>query len=209
MTRMDRANPQERPRFLTRIDGRVVVTISSIERAVDGDGGAGAAADYVVSRADRPTAHTRGDYCVGDDHVESDARTLWHGAPAALSQLGVDPGAAVERDALVAALQGRHVVSGAQVRRPGQRGVERDGELVVERVVKSVDLTFSVPKSVSVVWPQAGAEERQRIKADVLAAAQETIDFMATTRCACTGARRSATVSASAPRVSRRPSRCM
>lgn len=55
----------------------------------------------------------------------------------------------------MSALVGRHVETSAQVRRPGSRTVKRDDEVVIERVVKSVDLTFSVPKSVSVAWSQA------------------------------------------------------
>lgn len=105
---------------------------------------------------------------------------MWHGSPAALAQIGIEPGRAVERGELVAALQGKHVESGAQVRRPGSRVAERDGEAEAERVVKSVDLTFSVPKSISVVWSQAGPSERARIEADVLDVAGRTLDFMAT-----------------------------
>ncbi len=55
-----------------------------------------------------------------------------------------------------------------------------DGSTSSERVVKSVDMTFSVPKSVSVLWSQASPAERARLEADVLQAARETIDFMAT-----------------------------
>src|SRR4051794_7321063 len=108
--------------------------------------------------------------------------TTWHGDPRALAQIGVTAGAPVDRDDLVAALRGQHAVTGEQVRPGGWRAVERAGEGARERVVKSVDLTFSVPKSVSVLWSQASAAERSRIQADVLAAASETVEFMATTK---------------------------
>jgi conjugative relaxase-like TrwC/TraI family protein len=158
-----------------------LLTISSIDCAL-GAGGSAGVADYVLGRADRPAAFARGDYYVSDDDVDSDQPTIWHGAPAALSQLGLQPGQAVDRDQLVAALQGQHVSTGAQIRRPGHRAVERDETIVVEEVVKSVDLTFSAPKSVSVLWSQADPEERRRIETDVLAAAQAAIDHMATTK---------------------------
>jgi conjugative relaxase-like TrwC/TraI family protein len=158
-----------------------LLTISSIDCALGG-GGSGGVADYVLGRADRPAAFARGDYYVSDDDVDSDQPTIWHGAPAALSELGLRPAQDVERGQLVAALQGQHVSTGAQVRRPGHRTVERDGTFVVEEVVKSVDLTFSAPKSVSVLWSQADPEERRRIETDVLAAAQAAIDYMATTK---------------------------
>ena len=156
-----------------------MLTISTIECSVDDAGGAAAPAEYVLNRADRPAAFARGDYYTADHDWDTDG-PAWFGAPQALSQLGVAAGELVERDALVALLKGQHAVGGEQVRRPGSRIVEREpGSFVMERVVKSVDLTFSVPKSVSVVWSQADAAERRRIEADVLAAAQATIDFMA------------------------------
>jgi conjugative relaxase-like TrwC/TraI family protein len=158
-----------------------LLTISSVDCAL-GAGASAGVADYVLGRADRPAAFARGDYYVSDYDIDSDQPTLWHGAPAALSQLGVQPGQAVERDQLIAALQGQHVSTGAQIRRSGHRTVERDGIFVVEEVVKSVDLTFSAPKSVSVLWSQADPDERRRIEADVLVAAQAAIDHMATTK---------------------------
>lgn len=159
-----------------------MLTISSLDCVIDNDAGVAGAVDYVLARADRPTAFATGSYYAGDEAGEDDAPATWHGDPRTLGQLGLKQGARIERNELAAALQGQHVESRAQVRRPGNRIVERDGHVVSERVVKSVDLTFSVPKSVSVVWSQAGTEERARIEADVLEAARRTLDFMATQR---------------------------
>ena len=102
-----------------------MLTISSIDCVVGG-GANGGIADYVLGHADRPAAFARGDYYVNDGDVDSDQPTMWHGAPSALAQLGLKPGAAVDRDQLVAALQGQHVTTGEQVRQPGHRIVERD-----------------------------------------------------------------------------------
>jgi conjugative relaxase-like TrwC/TraI family protein len=157
-----------------------VLTIHSLDCAVGDTEAVGGAADYVLARADRPAAFARGEYYAGDEALEGDAPAIWHGAPAALGQIGLSAGRAVERAELTAALVGQHVETRAQVRRPGNRTVERDGSIVVEQVVKSVDLTFSVPKSVSVAWSQAGPDERARIEEDVLEAARRTLDFMAT-----------------------------
>ncbi len=50
-----------------------MLTISSIECPIDGTTHAGAAADYVLSRADRPTAFARGDYYVADEDIDTQA----------------------------------------------------------------------------------------------------------------------------------------
>src|SRR4051794_18116201 len=99
-------------RFGARVYSRcVVLTISSIDCALGG-GASGGVADYVLGRADRPAAFARGDYYVNDGDVDSDQPTMWHGAPAALAQLGLRAGTAVDRNDLVAALQGQYVKTG-------------------------------------------------------------------------------------------------
>jgi conjugative relaxase-like TrwC/TraI family protein len=67
------------------------------------------------------------------------------GSPEALKALkapGLAPDAVVERDALVALMNGRHPDSGS-----ASRPVGGDGSRVA-----GIDLTFSAPKSVSALW---------------------------------------------------------
>ena len=100
-------------------------------------------------------------------------------------------GQPIERDDLIAALQGQHVHSGEQLRRPGalkreardERGrtlLDDDGRRVVERVsgVAHVEMTMSVPKSVSVLWAMADQTDRQRIEDALLVAAERTVQYM-------------------------------
>src|SRR3954463_12747339 len=103
-----------------------------MECAVEGPAEAGAAADYVLARADRPAAFGRGDYYLAEDG-DSDHPTTWHGDPRALMQLGVAAGTPVDRDDLIAAPRGQHAATGEQIRPRGWRAVERDGEEVRER----------------------------------------------------------------------------
>jgi conjugative relaxase-like TrwC/TraI family protein len=101
-------------------------------------------------------------------------------------------GQSLERDHLIAALQGQHVRTGEQLRRPGalkreardEHGLARrdgDGRRVVERVtgVAHVEMTMSVPKSVSVLWAMAGEVDRRRIERALLEAAERTVQYMA------------------------------
>ena len=77
-------------------------------------------------------------------------------------------GQAIERDDLIAVLQGQHVQTGEQLRRPGslkreardENGealLDEEGRPVIEKVngVAHVEMTLSVPKSVSVLWAMA------------------------------------------------------
>jgi conjugative relaxase-like TrwC/TraI family protein len=63
----------------------------------------------------------------------------------------------------------------------GQMLVDDEGRPVVERVtgVAHVEMTLSVPKSVSVLWAMADAQDRQRIEQALLAAAERTVQYMA------------------------------
>jgi conjugative relaxase-like TrwC/TraI family protein len=113
---------------------------------ISGDAGDGFAAYLTVSRG-------RGDYYVGGEADGEMGR--WQGSPEALSALGLTPGGAVERDALVALMNGRHPGTGAEMRPVGGDGSR----------VAGVDLTFSAPKSVSALWAVSGPYRRAQIEA--------------------------------------------
>jgi hypothetical protein len=113
---------------------------------------------------------------------------LWLGSQDALAQFGVRRGQAIERDHLIAALQGQHVQTGEQLRRPGtlkreahdERGqalLDDEGRTVLERGtgVAHVQMTMSVPKSVSVLWAMANEHDRQTIETVLLEAAERTV----------------------------------
>ena len=108
---------------------------------------------------------------------------IWLGSQEALAQLGLERGAEVGERELAHALQGRHAQTGAQVRRPGTKKVRRaDGSEAKEQRVNSFRLAFSAPKSVSVVWSQAGPELRAQIERAMLESAHASIDHFVRTR---------------------------
>ena len=89
-------------------------------------------------------------------------------------------------------LQGQHVETGAQLRRPGvlkreardehgQALADEEGRPAVEQVtgVAHVEMTLSVPKSVSVLWAMADEHDRRRIEETLLEAAERTVQYMA------------------------------
>jgi hypothetical protein len=169
------------------------LTVRKLGVAAGDEGEAVDLAEYPLEQADSPTAYARGDYYV-NDAGEPRVSAVWFGHPDALGRLGLEHGREVSTEALAAALLGRHVGSGEQVRRPGlvsREAVDEHGHLAVdergrpvrEKVfgVASVDLTFSVPKSVSVLWSQAPAADKRAIEAAVLRAAARTVDYMAQT----------------------------
>lgn len=151
-------------------------TVRKVKVEIADRGGAASAARYALEPNDSPLAFSPG----GGEGEGPQPVAYWLGSEGALGQLGLRPGQAVEREHLELALQGRSV-DGAQVRRPGfigqqvrdERGRPQrtpEGSLVVERKpgVANYDLTFSAPKSVSVVWSQAGEELRRKIERAML-----------------------------------------
>lgn len=144
------------------------------------------AADYVLDAGSTPAA-----LLAPEQAPAVRPTTVWAGAAELLGRLGVAPGEAVAATAFGRVLQGRHASSGERVRTEGmiQRSLtdgrgrplyDENGRPLVERVrgTKSVDLTFSAPKSVSVLWSQADRELREEIEAAMLAAAEAMLREM-------------------------------
>jgi conjugative relaxase-like TrwC/TraI family protein len=176
-----------------------VLTLSKIVVEVGNHADAARAADYPLELAASPEVFARGDYYLDSETVEPSserqASSLWLGSEDALAQFGVRRAAAVGREQLIAALQGQHGESGEQLRRPGllkreardehgQTLVDGDGRAVQEKVtgVAHVDMTLSVPKSLSAVWAMADEPDRKAIELAVLAAAERTVQYMARTK---------------------------
>jgi conjugative relaxase-like TrwC/TraI family protein len=173
-----------------------VLTLSKVVVEVGNRADAARAGDYRLELEAAPQAFARSDYQLAEEGLERapglDSSSLWLGADDALAQFGVRRGQAIERDDLIAGLQGQHVRTGEQLRRPGvlnraardehgQPLVDEDGRPVVERVtgVAHVEMTMSVPKSVSVLWAMADDTDRERIEEGLLEAAERTVQYMA------------------------------
>jgi conjugative relaxase-like TrwC/TraI family protein len=173
-----------------------VLTLSKVVVQVGNRADAARAGDYRLELEAAPEAFARTDYQLSADGLEpvqERCSSLWLGSDEALAQFGVRRGQAIGRDDLIAVLQGQHVETGDQLRRPGtlkreapgdERGevpVDEEGRPAVERVtgVAHVEMTLSVPKSVSVLWAMADEQDRRRIEDGLLEAAERTVQYMA------------------------------
>jgi conjugative relaxase-like TrwC/TraI family protein len=97
----------------------------------------------------------------------------------------------VELEELTAALQGRHAVSLAQVRKAGPSPardalgnelLDENGRAYKKQIVNSYDLTFSVPKSVSVLWSQADGGLRHELEQAIMDSANTALEHVVRTR---------------------------
>lgn len=165
-----------------------MITLRKIQVEVGDRRGALAAARYALEPSEGPEAYVR----EGDDGSAPQwGGTVWLGSEKALGQLGLERGSAVELEDLTAALQGRHAVSGKQVRKAGptmavdalgNKLLDENDEPYTKQVVNSYDLTFSVPKSVSVLWSQADAKLRHEIEQAIVDSANTSLEHLVRTR---------------------------
>jgi conjugative relaxase-like TrwC/TraI family protein len=173
-----------------------MLTLSKVVVEVGNRADAARAGDYRLEAAAAPEAFARADYQLEAEQAERVAQrpssSLWLGAQDALARFGVRRGEAIEREQLIAVLQGQHVQTGEQLRRPGslkreardENGealLDEDGRPVIEKVngVAHVEMTLSVPKSVSVLWAMADDQDRVLIENALLEAAERTVQYMA------------------------------
>jgi conjugative relaxase-like TrwC/TraI family protein len=105
----------------------------------------------------------RGDYYAGHGDGDGDGRVAllagvgqsrWHGSPELLAGLGLSAERPVEREDLLALMDGVSPVDGSELRAAGGNGTR----------VAGIDLTFSAPKSVSALWAVSGGEQREWIE---------------------------------------------
>ena len=172
-----------------------MLTLSKVVVEIGNRADAARAGDYRLELEAAPEAFARTDYQLAADGIERAPKrcsSRWLGSDEGLAQFGVQRGQAIERDDLIAVLQGQHVETGEQLRRPGllkreardehgQAPVDDDGRPAVEKVtgVAHVEMTLSVPKSVSVLWAMANEHDRLRIEEALLEAAERTVQYMA------------------------------
>ncbi|MFD6296065.1 relaxase domain-containing protein [Streptomyces sp. NPDC060235] len=102
----------------------------------------------------------------GEDLGDLRANTLWTGSAEALGLLGLGRGEEATAPQLGAAIAGRHVGTGAQVRADGA----------------AYDLTFIVPASISWVWAQGDPTLRADVERAVLAGAHSSVEHLVRTR---------------------------
>lgn len=112
-------------------------------------------ADYLESQTVAPE---RGDYYLGTDGAPAEAAGRWLTPSEALARIGVEPGDLVSAD-LRALMEGRAPGSPADapvwLRPAGADGTRAGG----------LDVTFSAPKPVSVVWAIGDPDQRAAIEA--------------------------------------------
>jgi conjugative relaxase-like TrwC/TraI family protein len=116
--------------------------------------GAGQAAGYSAYLESRTVAPARGDYYLSPAGEPTEAPGIWHMLDETRPTLGLEVGEAVRAEQLVALMEGRHPVSGEFIRRAGADGRRAGG----------IDLTFSAPKSVSVVWALGAEDQRAGVQ---------------------------------------------
>ncbi len=132
--------------------------------------GAGQAAGYSAYLESRTVASARGDYYLSPEGEPIEAPGSWHALPETLERLGLEPGAAVSAGELVALMEGRHPRSGEFIRRAGSDG----------RRAVGIDMTFSAPKSVSVLWAVGSPQQRAEIEAAHARAVSRALDHLRT-----------------------------
>jgi len=128
---------------------------------------AGGYARYLESKTVVPE---RGDYYLTPDGEMAQAPGQWLASPGTLARLGIE-GSAVEGQDFIALMEGRHPRTGGWLRPEGAGGGRGGG----------IDLTFSVPKSVSAVWALGGEAQRRDMEAAHAAAVSEAMAHLTET----------------------------
>jgi conjugative relaxase-like TrwC/TraI family protein len=97
----------------------------------------------------------RGDYYIDPEDSEGEgAAGEWHGSPSLLASLGLSADRPVQREELVALMNGQAPNDGREIRATGGNGTK----------VAGIDMTFSPPKDVSALWAASSGEHREQIE---------------------------------------------
>ncbi len=147
-----------------------------------------AAATPATWRA-RRSPLSAGDYYLTPDGELAEAPGQLALGPGDAGSSRVDPAAPVDGADFIALMEGRHPGTGAWLRRAGADGSRGGG----------IDVTFSAPKSVSVVWALGDPWQREQIEAAHARAVERSVGYL---RSGCRSF-----AAAMAPRSSRSPPR--
>jgi conjugative relaxase-like TrwC/TraI family protein len=140
----------------------LVMTAASIAA-----GKGGGYARYLEGKTIEPE---RGDYYLSPEGEPVQAPGRWLASPDTLARLGIES-ATVEGPEFIALMEGRHPRTGGWLRPEGAGGGRGGG----------IDLTFSAPKSVSVMWALGDEVERRAIEAAHAAAVEEAMAHLTET----------------------------
>lgn len=130
--------------------------------------GAGRGGGYARYLEGKTIAPERGDYYLTPDGELTEAPGRWLSAPETLARLGIDPDAPVDGAQFIALMEGRDPGSGAWLRPPGADGSRGGG----------IDVTFSAPKSVSVVWALGDPWQREQIEEANAKAVERSMSYL-------------------------------
>jgi conjugative relaxase-like TrwC/TraI family protein len=130
--------------------------------------GSGKAAGYARYLEGKTVAPQRGDYYLRPDGSVTEAPGRWLSDPETLEGLGVSGAGPLEGPAFVAVMEGRHPQTGRWLRRAGADGTRGGG----------IDVTFSAPKSISVVWALSDGWQREQIEAAHERAVHRAVEYM-------------------------------
>ncbi len=115
---------------------------------------ADSAAGYARYLESKTVAPERGDYYLGPTSEAAQAPGRWHTDRATLERLGIVSDGTVDGRHFVALMEGRHPGTGDWLRPEGAGGGRGGG----------IDVSFSAPKSVSVVWAVGDPWQREQIE---------------------------------------------
>ena len=117
-----------------------MLTLSKVVVEVGNRADAARAGDYRLELEAAPEAFARTDYQLAAGRArarrsERGASSLWLGADDALARFGVRRGEAIERDELIAVLQGQHVADRRAAAPAGRRSSARRGTSTAQALV--------------------------------------------------------------------------
>lgn len=126
---------------------------------------AGGYGDYLHSRTVAPE---QGDYYLGPDGAPTEAAGRWLTSPDALERVGITQHPTVAPDDLRALMEGRRPDGDDWLRPAGPDGSRAGG----------LDLTFSAPKSVSIVWAIGAQQDRALIERAQRQAVDSAVEYV-------------------------------
>jgi conjugative relaxase-like TrwC/TraI family protein len=130
--------------------------------------GAGRGPGYAQYLEGKTIAPEQGDYYLTPDGELTEAPGQWLSDPETLARLGIDGSAPVDGRQFVALMEGRDPATGRWLRPAGADGSRGGG----------IDVTFSAPKSVSVVWALGDPWQREQIEAAHARAVERSVGYL-------------------------------